>query len=128
MNYVSVLKNVWASVYDPNLDLTEIMDKFFHKNYEQCINGVVLQRAEYIEHVRMQRQNVRIDRIDYVHVLEKGDELFALYYPRGKNNDNFSVEAEVIAYFQFKEAKIFRIHGQVRLLQGNFVDVDMEHS
>lgn len=31
--------------------------------------------------------------------------------------------AEVIAYFRFENQQIFRIHGQVRLIKGDLVDV-----
>jgi len=69
-----------------------------------------------------------INTIDYKHILEKGNELFAIYYPRGKNSNNHPIEAEVIAYFHFENQKIFRIHGQVRLITGDLADVDMKNT
>ena len=35
------------------------------------------------------------------------------------------IVAEVMSYFEFKDQKIFKIHGQVHLLKGNPYDVDM---
>lgn len=128
MTYLNFLKTVWNSLYDPKVDATEAIEKFFHKDYEQCINGVIMNRTEYIQHVLEQKKNMIIDTIEYKHVLEKGEELFAVYYPKGKNKKDFPLEAEVIAYFRFKNQQIFRIHGQVRLIKGNLVDVDMENS
>lgn len=84
-----------------------------------------MDRDQYIQHVIEQRENMTIDSIDYQHVIEKGNELFALYYPKGKNKNNLPIEAEVIAYFYFSEQKILRIHGQVRLINGDYADVDM---
>ncbi|WP_019215423.1 hypothetical protein [Legionella tunisiensis] len=102
--------------------------EIFHKEYEQCINGVSMNRTEYIQHVLAQRQMVTIDTIDYKHVLEQGNELFAIYYPIGRNKKGLPLEAEVIAYFHFENQQLYRIHGQVRLIKGDLTDVDMENS
>ena len=48
-----------------------------------------------------------------------------IYNAKGKNNEGCDVEAEIIAHFEFKDNKVFRIHGQVQLLKGNLSDVDM---
>lgn len=123
--YTELLKKIWADVYNPQMDAEEAIKKYFHPNYEQSINGVNMKRAEYIQHVLDQRKNMSIDIIDYKHVLEKDQELFAIYYPKGKNADNYPIEAEVIAYFRFENQQIVRIQGAVRLIRGNLTDVDM---
>ncbi len=51
-----------------------------------------------------------VDSIEYKHVLERGNEVFALYYPKGTNNDNQSIEAEAIAYFSFKKKSIVDVY------------------
>ena len=129
--YIDLLKNIWNSIYNPKIDEIEVLEvikKFFHPDYEQYINGAGMNRDEYIQHVHTQRQNMIINTIDYKHVLEQGNELFAIYYPRGKNINNLPIEAEVIAYFSFESQQLFRIHGQVRLVSGNLADVDMKNS
>lgn len=128
MIYTELLKNVWDTLYDPEKNVIETVNKFFHPDYEQCINGVSMNCHEYIQHVLEQKKNITIERIDYQHILEKGNELFALYYPKGRNKNNFPVEAEVIAYFRFEGQQIFKIHGLVRLITGDLADVDMNNS
>lgn len=125
MIYTKLLKNIWDSLYDPQIEVSKAIEKYFHKNYEQCINGVRMNRGEYIHHVLEQKKNMSIDAIDYRHILEKGNELFAIYYPRGKNINNLPIEAEVICYFQFENEQILRAHGLVRLIKGDLADVDM---
>ncbi|WP_367607317.1 hypothetical protein [Legionella sp. W05-934-2] len=125
MSNTVLLKRIWQSVYDPNLDLRSVIKQYFHPQYEQCINGVIMNVDDYIDHVIEQKQNMQIDSIDYKQMIEAGDEVFALYYPKGFNRENMPVEAEVIAYFQFKENQLLKIHGQVRLVKGNLSDVDM---
>lgn len=128
MTRINLLKNVINSIYNPQLNAAETIEKLFHPNYEQCINGVHLNRNEYIQHVIEQRKNITVDQIDYLHFLEKENELFALYHIKAKNLKNLPLEAEVIAYFCFESQQILRIHGQVRLIKGDLSDVDMQET
>jgi len=128
MAYINLLKNIWNLIYDPKMDAIETIEKFFHPDYEQCINGVNMKRSEYIHHVLAQKQNMTINAIEYKHVIEKENELFAIYYPKGKNIQNLPIEAEVIAYFRFENQKLIKIHGQVQLIKGDLADADMENS
>lgn len=121
------LKHIWAEVYDPHKNTTNVIEEFFHPDYEQCINGITIKRPEYINHVIAQKKNMIMEHIEYVHCLEGGKELFAIYYPKGKTLEGSKIEAEVISYFQFQDNQIIKIHGQVRLIKGDFSDVDMEN-
>src|SRR5580704_6265941 len=98
MFYIELMKNTWSSLYDPKTQVIDVIDKFFHQDYQQCINGCKMNRDEYIHHVLEQKKNMMIHTIDYTHVLEKENELFAIYYPKGTNIQNMPIEAEVIAY------------------------------
>lgn len=128
MCYTELLKRIWDAIYDPNMDVIATINKYFHPQYEQCINGVKMSRDDYIVHVIEQRQNMKINKIEYKHIVERDKEVFALYYPKGVNLNDLAIEAEVIAYFQFEEQQLLKIHGQVRLMKGNLSDVDMQNS
>lgn len=71
MIYTGLIKNAWDYLYDPQKDVIETVNKFFHQDYEQCINGII------IHHVIEQKKNMTIESIDYKHIMEKGNELFA---------------------------------------------------
>jgi D-lyxose ketol-isomerase len=128
MANIDLLKNIANSIYNPQLDVVETIEKLYHPNYEQCINGVDMNRTQYIQHVIAQREKMTIDRFNFQHFLEKGNELFALYNVKGKNLKNLPVEAEVIAYFLFESQQVLRIHGHVRLMKGDLSDVDMKET
>jgi hypothetical protein len=125
MQKIALLKDIWNALYDPKIPVSATIEKFFHRDYEQCINGVFMKKAQYIQHVIEQRESMTLDSIDYKHHIEQSDELFALYYPKGRNKNGLPIEAEVIAYFCFAEQQILRIHGQVRLITGDYADADM---
>ncbi len=125
MSNSALLKLIWDSVYDKNLDETLIINKYFHPQYEQCINGVIMKLDDFIAHVKEQKKLMSISSIKYTHLIEKENEVFAIYYPKGKNINNAGFEAEVIAYFRFEEQKLINIHGQVRFIAGNIADAHM---
>lgn len=125
MNHTERLKNIWQSVYANGSEVVSVIEIFFDPDYEQCINGITMHRPEYINHVIAQKQNMIIESIDYKNIIEKEDELFAIYYPKKRNLAGLAIKAEVIAYFKFRNKRIFRIHGQVRLIDGDLSDVDM---
>lgn len=127
MSNSELLKQIWLSLYDPKIEIADTIEKFFHAEYEQCINGVKMNRSAYIQHVIEQRKNMTIDAINYKIILEKENELFSIYFPKGKNKKGDLIEAEVIAYFRFEDHKIIEIHGQVRLINGDASDVDMKN-
>lgn len=127
MSNSALLKNIWLSLYDPEIEITDSIEKFFHPDYEQCINGIKMNRQEYVQHVVEQRKSMIIESIDYKNMLEKENELFSIYYPTGKNKQGDLIEAEVIAYFRFENKKIIEIHGQVRFIKGNASDADMRN-
>lgn len=116
---------MWADFYDPKNELVSVVDKYLHPAYEQCINGLTLSRLEYIDHIIAQKKNIIIQDIDYLHYLEKEDEVFVIYCAKGKNLANSDIEAEVISYYLFQDEKLIKIHGQVRLVKGSASDVDM---
>lgn len=117
---------MWAALYDPKTDVELVVQQYFHPAYEQCINGTIMKRSEYVDHVIAQKKNMVINHIEYVHHIEKGEELFALYLPKGKTASGSEIEAEVISYFLFQGDQIIKVHGQVRLIKGSYSDADME--
>ena len=125
MSYTDLLKAIWDAVYDLDKDFDGVYAQYFHDEYSQCINGIELNRDEYQDHALVQRQLMQVHAIDYKHIVEQGNALFALYYPKGVNIDGQPLNAEVIVYCQFEDQQLLRIHGQVRLIDGDAADVDM---
>ncbi len=126
MSNIDRLKNIWSLVYDPKKDVKSVIEEYFHPDYEQCINGVIMSRYEYINHVIEQKKGMVVEHIEYKHYLENAQELFAVYYAKGKSAQGADIEAEIISYFLFQGKQILKIHGQVRLIKGEYSDVDMQ--
>jgi hypothetical protein len=125
MNYLELIFHIWNILYDKNKDVKAVIEEFFHEDYNQCINGLILNRAEYIDHVIKQRKNIESIEFKRKKHLLQSNELFVIYDAKGKNIEGDDIEAEIISYFELKDKKLFRIHGQVHLSKGDASDVDM---
>jgi hypothetical protein len=125
MNNLEQIFHIWKVLYAKDQNPKLVIEEFFHEDYTQSINGVVLSRAEYITHVIDQRKNTQTMEFECKIHMSQNDKLFILYDARGSNIQGDEITAEVISYFEFKDQKVFKIHGQVHLLKGNPSDVDM---
>lgn len=127
MNNLEQIFHIWRVLYAKDQDPRLVIEKFFHEDYTQSINGVILNRVEYIRHVIDQRRNIQTMEFECKIHMSQHDKLFILYDAKGTNTEGDEIIAEIISYFEFKDRKIFKIHGQVHLLKGNPSDVDMSH-
>lgn len=125
MNNLEQIFHIWKVLYAKDHDPKSIIKEFFHEDYTQSINGVVLNRAQYINHVIEQRKNIKTLEFELKVHMSQDDKLFILYDTKGTNISGDELIAEVISYFEFKDKKVFKIHGQVHLVKGNLSDVDM---
>jgi len=125
MNYFEHVLNIWDALYDKSQNTKDAIEKYFHDDYTQCINGVVMNRLEYIDHVSEQKKHIESMKFECQKYLAQSDQIFMLYNAKGRNTQGEDIEAEVISYFEFKDKKIVQIHGQVRLIKGIPSDVDM---
>ncbi|RUP38081.1 MAG: hypothetical protein EKK63_13295 [Acinetobacter sp.] len=125
MSNLEQIFHIWKVLYDKNQDPKLVIEDFFHEDYTQVINGIILNRSEYINHVIEQRKNIQHMEFECKVHMDQKDKLFIIYNAQGKNIQGDEITAEVISYFEFKDQKVFKIHGQVHLLKGNPSDVDM---
>lgn len=44
-------------IYATNIEVTAIVMQYFHSDYAQCINGVSMNREEYIQYVLQQKHD-----------------------------------------------------------------------
>ena len=125
MNNLEQVFYIWKVLYAKDQDPKLVIEEFFHENYTQSINGIILNRSEYINHVVEQRNNIQTMDFECKIHMSQHDKLFILYDAKGINTQGDKIIVEVISYFEFKDEKIFAVHGQVHILKGNPSDFDM---
>jgi uncharacterized protein YuzB (UPF0349 family) len=121
MNNLEQIFHIWKVLYAKNQDPKSVIEEFFHEDYTQSINGIILIRPEYITHVIEQRKNIDIMEFECKTHMTQHDKLFILYNAKGINIQGDEIIAEIISYFEFKDKKVFKIHGQVHLLKGESI-------
>lgn len=115
MTYSELIQEIWQTVYDPEIPAKDAIEKYFHEDYEQSINDEIMNREQFIEHVLEQKSEMTVQRIEYVHFVENDKDVFAIYYPFAIGKDGGIIRAEVMAHFQFKGHKVYRIQGKVEI-------------
>jgi hypothetical protein len=125
MSYLEQIFHLWTILYDKNHDPKSVIQELFHHDFTQCINGTVLNRCEYTHHVIAQRNHIQKMDFECKFHMAEHNQLFILYQATGQTIQGDDIVAEIISYFEFKDQKIFKIHGQVHLLKGSPSDVDM---
>lgn len=126
MNHLDYIFQIWDVLYKDQ-DTKAVIEKYYHHDYNQYINGNIMNRDEYIDHVIEQKKNLKSIEFKYQNHLAQSDELFIIYYVKGQNIKGDDIAAEVIAYFKFKDSKIFKIQGHVHLSKGLPSDIDMKN-
>jgi hypothetical protein len=79
MNHLEYIFQIWDRLYDKNQDTKSIIESFFHDDYVQCINGVVMHRNEYIDHVIEQKKNIKSMEFKYKNYLLQGNPDFRAF-------------------------------------------------
>jgi limonene-1,2-epoxide hydrolase len=125
MNNLDQIFHIWKVLYAKNQDPKSVIEEFFHEDYTQSINGVVLNRPEYINHVIEQRKNIDVMEFECKIHMAQADKLFIIYDAKGRSIQGDEIIAEIISYFEFKDKKIFKIKGQVHLSKDDLATVDM---
>ena len=125
MNNLGRMFHIWSVLYAKDQDPQSVIEAFFHEAYTQSVNGVILNRAEYIAHVIEQRKNIQTMAFECKIHMVQNDQLFILYQAKGSNIQGHQIIAEISAYIEFKDQKVYKIHGIVHLSTGNPFDVDM---
>jgi hypothetical protein len=119
------IKHLCKILYARDENPTTVIEEFFHEDYSQCINGTLLNRSDYIHHVIDQRKTMAFIEFEYKTYMMEQDKLFVIYLARGKTIEGDDMSAEIMSYFEFKDKKVWRAHGQVHLFEGNPADIDM---
>lgn len=118
MSHFELLDRALLDVYADSSDTVFEISRYFHQEFSQTMNGKGSNFIEFQEHVLMQKKAMHSVRFEFKKVIEEKDFLACHYHPIAVGLNGQPIEAQVHAFFEFKDKKIFRIDGQVRFLKG----------
>ena len=127
MNHQEMLSKLWHELYDPKTNVKLCVEKWFHPEFKETMNGVVRSRDEYISHISKQKLDLVLERIDFKEHMDKDDQFFEIYRVHAHDLHHHPIEAEVIAFFQLKGSQIFSIHGQMHMIKGSLHSVHIKN-
>jgi len=123
-NRTLTLNALQVLLTNPEFDEAEIA-QYFAPNYQQTVNGLELDYAEFVTHVAKLKKDTKNRRITILACAAEGEHVFTHHQVNADKTNGESVMFEVIANFTLTEGKIVRCQELTRMIQGQAQDEDL---
>lgn len=124
-NLKAQLKTIFHSVFQSNEFDQAVIERYFHPDYTQDVNGEALNYSQFIDHIRTLKKTLSNIHIDFRHLVEEGDQVTSVHFASGTKSNGKNIKAKVIAYFRFKDNKIIYCNELTQLIEGETSDKDL---
>lgn len=115
-----IIEQVFRDVLEnPVFDLFFI-EKYFSKDYIQCVDHHQLNYEEFILHIKKLKEKVAEQKIEILTYAENGNIIFTHHLANSVLKDGSTVLHKVLAEFTIEDNKIIRCDELTLLLEGDF--------
>jgi len=101
------------------------VSRHFAPEYVQSVDGRTLTHADFIEHLRTLKREVRRTVITVEHLVAEGDAVCSVHTVAAEKDDGGKVEGQVIAYWRFDAGRIVRCKELTQMVSGSPADRDL---
>ncbi|ROP60052.1 SnoaL-like protein [Enterobacter sp. BIGb0383] len=103
----------------------ERIASWFDPDYQQQVDGHVLNYAQFLIHMATLKTLTRRMTIDVKAIADNGDTVLTHHQVNVTKQDGQTSRIEVLAHFQCREGRIVRCDELTRLLTGDPADADL---
>ncbi len=119
------IRNVFSNVVE-NMHATEATyATYFSKTYVQYVDGEKLNYADFVAHMKAQKNVMQSVKITVKHIVVEGDKVATIHVIDGVKKNKTRVKAQVNALFQIKDGKIILCDELTHLIAGEKSDKDL---
>lgn len=118
------LHTLFERLFDPAVSSADI-GAYFSPDYQQRVDGKTLNFAEFMAHVAVLKSTIQSAQVTFEQVLVNGDQWADIHYVEAIKADNSRLCVKVLAFYTFKEGKIWRIDELTHLVVGAASDRDL---
>ena len=94
-------------VFTSEMSDQEIMNKYFSPDFSAIIDGVELERDDFLHRVGRMRREAVVERQEFIEMMEQGDRLFSMHTVKGQSlSSGQPFQTLAIALFIFEGDKI----------------------
>lgn len=103
----------------------ETIARYFSKDYIQKVDGKILNYAELVAHMRVQKAALMSAKVTIQYLITEGDFVASLHVVDAIKKDGSPVQVQVNAIFKIQEGKIVLCDELTHLIQGSHADRDL---
>jgi ketosteroid isomerase-like protein len=118
------LSRVFQALFDPTVT-AEAVGAFFAPDYVQIADGKEIDRAGFIDHVRVLKNTLRSGSVTLEKVVASGSAVATLHVAAGQKQSGESVRMKVHAFFEIEDGLIRRTEELTHMVMGHAEDRDL---
>jgi len=118
------LSQVFQALFDPSVT-AEAVGAFFAPDYVQIADGKELDRAGFIDHVRVLKNTLRSGSVTLEKVIASGSTIASLHVATGLKKSGATVQMKVHAFFEIENGLIRRTEELTHMVTGLAEDRDL---
>jgi hypothetical protein len=120
-----LIREAFAQIIEsPNPDITTYR-KYFSPDYQQRVDGKVLNFAGFIRHMNAQKKVLKRVRVTFRHLVAENNKVASLHIVDAEKFDGSTIQAQVNAIFEIEDGKVVLCDELTRLLKGSREDEDL---
>ncbi len=109
-----------------NMKATEpLYAQYFSKEYIQHVDGKTLNYADFVAHMKAQKQALKSIKIVFHEMIAEGNKVATSHTAYATRKDNKKIEAQIVSLFEFKDGKLVLCTELTRLEKGEESDRDI---
>ena len=125
MDNIQIVKHALSDLLTSDLDINELIVKYFSTDYQQTVDGKTLGFNEFVAHMQLLRSVVKQFAVTIDAISQSGDQVHTHHFVKVTKTDNSVSEFEVFALFKIANHKIVTCNELTRQLHGNSEDKDL---
>lgn len=118
------LSRVFQSLFDPTVTAEEV-GAFFAPDYVQIADGKEIDRAGFIDHVRVLKNTLQSASVALEKVVASGSTVASLHVATGRKQSGETVQMKVHAFFEIENGLIRRTEELTHMVAGHAEDRDL---
>ena len=122
---IKIIKESFKNVLESKTFDQELVDKYFHSNYIQFVDGNKIEFDQFLEHIKTQKKIIKEISTTFKTIIQDGNTVFSNHVVNILKTNNTSVTTHVIAEFRLKNNKIHYCDELTHMIKGDASDKNL---
>ena len=124
-NGIKIIKEAFKNVLESNIYNRELVNKYFHADYKQYVDGKKIDHTQFHEHIEAQKEVASKLSTSFKSIIQQENIVFSNHIVKVTKKDNTYVTTHVIAEFRLKDNMIYYCDELTHMIEGSEYDKDL---